>query len=181
MGWLIVINIFIALFLCGIACDNTYAMRIEVSIAKQKLYLKQDNKIVKTYPVSTSGYGIGSTVNSNFTPLGKHTVCAKLGAGAPMGTIFKGGIQTKRKATIHTKSVPTAEQEDFITTRVLQLKGEEKQNENSFARGIWVHGTPYEGDIGSPCSHGCVRMKNKDIVELFELVPVNTPLIIVAA
>jgi lipoprotein-anchoring transpeptidase ErfK/SrfK len=173
--------IFMAIKVATSIAQTPLGYRIDVSIAQQQLCVKKNNKIIKTYPISTSGYGVGSKVNSNFTPLGKHTICAKIGAGAPIGTIFKAGIQTKRNATIHTNSVPNEKQEDFITTRVFQLQGEEAQNANSFSRGIWVHGTPYEGDIGRPCSHGCVRMKNKDIIELFELITLNTPLIIVAA
>lgn len=152
---------------------------ISVSIAEQKLFLKKNNQKLKTYPISTSGYGIGNKLNSNYTPLGKHTICAKIGTNAPAGTIFKGGVQTKRIATIHKKPVPRAEQEDLITTRVLQLQGHEPRNTNSFKRGIWIHGTPYEDDIGTACSHGCIRMRNSDIQELFELITVNTPVIIV--
>ena len=146
------------------------ASSLRVNIAQQKMYFMQPGKPIKQYTISTSGYGIGGQCNSNRTPLGKHRIHKKIGAGAPLGTIFKTGINTKKRAPIFTKSVPLPEQQDLITTRIFQLEGLEERNKHSFARGIWVHGTPYEGDIGTPCSHGCVRMRNADICELYELV-----------
>lgn len=122
-----------------------------------------------TFPISTSGYGIGKQCNNN-TPLGKHRIHKKIGAGAPIGTIFKSTINTKKIAKIHTSFIPQEKQIDLITTRIIQLDGLEERNRNSFQRGIWIHGTPYEGNIGTSCSHGCIRMKNKDICKLFDLI-----------
>jgi len=155
------------------------SQHIIVSIPKQELSLISDNRTIKTYPISTSGYGISNAPDSNHTPLGKHIVRAKIGDGAPIGTIFKGGVKTSKKAAILSEPVPKAEQKDDITTRILQLKGTEPRNSNSEKRGIWVHGSPYEGNIGMPCSHGCVRMKNNDIIDLFDRIKVGCELIIV--
>lgn len=151
-----------------------YAQRsMHVNIAQQRLYLTDEGKIVKRYPISTSGYGIGRTSaeqNNNKTPLGRHRIRCKIGAGAPHGTVFKTAINTKKIAPIFKKPVPQEQQQDLITTRIFQLDGLEERNRHSSRRGIWVHGTPYEGNIGTACSHGCVRMRNKDMCELYELV-----------
>lgn len=165
------------LFLVNILvlCCAAFATKnIVVSIAQQSLTLLHNNQVLKTYTISTSGTGIGDVPDSNCTPLGKHRIHAKIGSQEPLGMIFKGGVATGRSAKIYTTHVPKSLQEDLITTRVMQLQGLEEQNKHSYSRGIWIHGTPYEGDIGTPCSHGCVRMRNKDIVELFELVDNNT-------
>lgn len=164
------------LLLCVSTISLAAQTELIVNIAQQKLYLLQNNKIIKTYPISTSGYGIGSVPDSNHTPLGKHVVYQKVGAHVKRATIFKGGVKTGRVAEIFTDKVPMLEQQDLITTRILQLDGQELRNATSKRRGIWVHGTPYEGDIGTAVSHGCVRMKNHDIEELFELVDVGTVL-----
>jgi len=158
------------LFLCALGTAYPQKLTITVNISEQKLYLINSDKLMKQYTISTSGRGIGDEPGSYKTPLGKHRIHKKIGAGAPLGTIFKTGINTKKRAPISTQSVPGIQQQDLITTRIFQLEGLEKQNHHSFSRGIWIHGTPYEGDIGTPCSHGCVRMRNKDICELYDLV-----------
>ncbi|MEM6841846.1 MAG: L,D-transpeptidase [Bacteroidota bacterium] len=150
---------------------------IRVSVAEQKLYLVEDGETMKQYPVSTSAYGIGSEAGSNKTPLGKHQVISKFGDGAPLGTIFQSRINTGRVAKIYTDD--TDLEEDDVTTRILRLTGlEPGKNKgsgiDSFARYIYIHGTPEEGLIGKPASHGCIRMKNADVVELYNLVGEGT-------
>ncbi len=146
---------------------------IIVSISKQKLYLIKDEKIIKTYPVSTSKYGVGSKPGSNKTPLGTHYIASKHGEGAKIGTIFKARKNTKKIAKIYIDKTDVPE--DFVTTRIMWLKGLESGiNLETLKRYVYIHGTPEEGLIGTPASHGCVRMKNKEVIELFELVSVDT-------
>jgi lipoprotein-anchoring transpeptidase ErfK/SrfK len=143
---------------------------IVVSIQEQTMSVMRHGKLMKRYPISTSGYGIGDKPDSYKTPLGKHRVVCKVGAGEPIGTIFKTAINTQKKAPIFIQQVPQEEQKDLITTRIIQLDGLEERNKHSYKRGIWIHGTPYEGNIGTPSSHGCVRMRNQDICELYEYI-----------
>ena len=150
---------------------------IKVSVTEQKLYLIEDDQTLKQYSVSTSVYGIGSEAGSNKTPLGTHKVISKFGDGAPLGTIFRSRINTGRKAKIYTDD--TDLEDDDVTTRILRLTGlEPGKNKgsgvDSFSRYIYIHGTPEEGLIGKPASHGCIRMKNADVVELYDLVSEET-------
>ncbi|MCK4532899.1 L,D-transpeptidase [bacterium] len=146
---------------------------IIVSISRQKLCLIKNGEIIKTYPVSTSKYGIGSKPGSNKTPLGTHYICEKRGEGAKIGTIFKARKNTKKIAKIYTDRTDVPD--DFVTTRIMWLKGlEAGVNLETLKRYVYIHGTPEEGLIGTPASHGCVRMKNKEVIELFKLVSVGT-------
>ncbi|PIX14816.1 MAG: hypothetical protein COZ72_05165 [Elusimicrobia bacterium CG_4_8_14_3_um_filter_50_9] len=151
---------------------------IAVSVPEQKLYFIEKGKVRKIFPVSTSKYGTGSEAGSNKTPLGTHIIRQKVGGGAEEGIIFQSLINTRRKARIHKDTVDVPE--DFVTTRVMALAGMEKGlnkggNKDSFSRRIYIHGTPEEGLIGRPASHGCVRMKNSDVIELFDLVSEGMP------
>lgn len=142
--------------------------------SKQQLYVKHGDDTIKTYPIATSKYGIGNQLNSYKTPLGLHRVWKKIGEGAPLGAIFKGGQYTGRIAQIYTDStdLPT----DEVTTRILWLEGLEPGinkggNVDTKNRHIYIHGTPEEGLIGTPSSHGCIRMRNRDVIELYNMVP----------
>lgn len=148
--------------------DASVAM---ISISRQKLLLYRDSRLVKTYPVSTSKYGTGNQDGSLKTPLGVHRVRRKIGTGAPLGAIFKNRENTRQIARII--SDRTATSDDFITTRILWLAGLEpgiNQGDgiDSYARYIYIHGTHEEGLIGQPASHGCVRMTNRDVLDLFD-------------
>ena len=148
-----------------------------VDISEQKLYLIQGEEERKTYPVSTSRYGAGSKEKSHKTPMGAHRIVEKMGAGAKIGAVFREGIELGRVAAIHVDD--TDLREDLITTRILWLKGLEPginlgEGIDSYERHIYIHGTPEEGLIGTPVSDGCIRMKNRDVVELFDLVPGGT-------
>jgi len=150
---------------------------IVVVPATQELYLVQNQRIVRTYPVSTSKNGIGNVAGSEKTPPGTHRIKAKIGAKAVLGTIFVGRVDTGKIATIF--SDETDIPEDLVTTRIMWLEGQEAgvnrgEGIDSYARYIYIHGTPEEGLIGTPQSHGCIRMKNADVVELFDLVPEGT-------
>ena len=149
---------------------------ILISIKEQKLLLIQDNYKVAEYPISTSKFGIGNKMESNMTPLGNHIIKEKIGDHVPHNSIYKDGKFIDEKVTINNKEALST---DLITTRILKLDGLEnginKGGEiDSFNRGIWIHGTPAEENIGTPASHGCIRMKNDDVILLFNSVEVGT-------
>lgn len=148
-----------------------------VAIEAQRLYLMKDGRLLKTYPVSTSAFGAGATENSNQTPLGLHQIKQKIGDGEPLGMIFKSRKPTGQITKIITDPVDIPE--DDVTTRIMWLDGlEPGVNQggkvDSYKRFIYIHGTPEEGLIGRPASHGCVRMLNADVVELFAQLPEGT-------
>jgi lipoprotein-anchoring transpeptidase ErfK/SrfK len=145
-----------------------------VSIMQQKLYVIIDKNVVASYPVSTSKFGLGNIFNSQKTPLGLHIVKNKMGDGVPMNGIIKYGFYSNEIALI--LKDPKTSGKDLITSRILWLDGLEKGKNkggvmDSYNRGIYIHGTNEEGLIGTPASHGCIRMKNKDVIDLFNLVP----------
>ena len=143
--------------------------RIEITIGNQCLRLFEGSQVVREWPCSTSNFGIGFDEGSNKTPLGRFAVKEKHGDGAESGTIFK-----SRKPVAQWTPEMDAKS-DFVLTRILWLHGLEPRNANTFQRYIYIHGTNDEKGIGRPGSHGCVRMKNRDVIELFDLVPVGTP------
>ncbi len=150
---------------------------IIIDISEQKLRLVKDEKIVKIYPVSTSKYGVGNKRDSNKTPPGIHRIAKKIGEGAPSGAIFESRMDTGKIAEIYNDKKEV--QEDLVLTRIMWLEGLEagvnKGNGiDSYERCIYIHGTQEEGLIGEPASHGCIRMKNDDVVELFDLVTITT-------
>lgn len=150
---------------------------IIVSVNEQKLLLVKNGEVARSYPISGSAYGIGSRAGSNKTPLGSHKIAQTFGTGAPIGTIFRSRVNTGKVATIYTDD--TDVEDDLVTTRIMWLDGlEAGQNKgpgvDSRSRYIYIHGTQEEGLIGRPASHGCIRMKNQDVVELFDLVSVGT-------
>lgn len=138
----------------------------------QKMYFTNGKEIFKEYEISTSKYGYGTVPKSSKTPLGLHEIKEKIGDGAEIGAIFKYKKNTGKLAEIYNSKYDSPQ--DFVTTRILSLGGLEEKNSNSFNRAIYIHGTPEEGLIGAPASHGCIRMKNKEIVELYNLVSVGT-------
>jgi lipoprotein-anchoring transpeptidase ErfK/SrfK len=157
---------------------------IIVDISEQTLYLYQGNQavteqLVKTYPISTSKYGIGNKTGTGKTPLGKHYIKNKIGDGAPERMIFKGRQSTGQLAEINQEGVG-----DLVTTRIMWLKGLEPginsgRGIDSYQRYIYIHGTAEENKIGQPASHGCVRMYNRDVIDLFERVREGTPVEII--
>jgi len=138
--------------------------RLRVDVSRQTLELTIEGGWRKTYPVSTSQFGLGPEPGSYKTPLGRFAVSEKVGHNAPLGSVFKSRLATGEIA-------PEGGTEDLILTRILWLDGLEEQNANTRDRYIYIHGTNQENLIGTPASHGCVRMRNSDIVELFDLVP----------
>ena len=154
---------------------------IEVDISEQRLYLIENSIIKASYPISTSKYGEGSIENSFKTPLGKHSIKEMIGEEAEINTIFTSRINTKRSATIIDQFEDT--DNDYVTSRIMWLDGEEDGlnkggNVDSFRRYIYIHGTHEEGLIGTKASHGCIRMFNYDVIELFNLVNIGTKVLI---
>lgn len=144
-----------------------------VGANRQKMYLIKNNELIRTYDVSTSKFGCGQEFASRKTPLGLHKISSKLGKNCPIGGIIVGSNYTGKIAPIETNPVSTGV--DELTTRAIKLTGVEnglnKGGKNdTHKREIYIHGTPEEGLIGTPASHGCIRMRNNDIIELFDLV-----------
>ena len=146
-------------------------LHIEVSVHEQELKLRRGQKIIRRYPVSTSRFGLGSEENSHKTPLGKFRISDKIGEAMPAGTIFVGRVPL-RPDDLHPST------EDLILSRILWLDGVEPHNANTYNRFIYIHGTKHEDKIGEPDSHGCIRMRNADVIELFDLVDVDMPVTI---
>lgn len=141
---------------------------IFISIAKQTLYHHRKNGVCYTYPVSTASKGSGNRYGSLQTPLGKHRIANKIGANMPLYTAFKG----RQKICIYNPNTDDPNK-DWILTRILWLKGCEtgknrRGQVDTYKRYIYIHGTHEEEKIGSPASHGCIRMLNHDILELFK-------------
>jgi hypothetical protein len=138
-----------------------------ISIRDQKLVLLRNGGKVATYPVSTSMFGLGDARGRMTTPLGYLAVEKKIGDNVPVGAVFH-----KRKLTGEVLQ-PNTPGRDPITTRIIWLRGLEAQNAHAYQRCIYIHGTPEEKKIGSPASYGCIRMKSKDVAELYDQVPVG--------
>lgn len=157
---------------CGLKPENCV---IVICISAQKLYLTRQSKILKEYVVSTSKYGVGNKEGSYKTPLGAHCIAHKIGRGARCCEIFKSGRRTGKIAKINSRDL----MEDVITSRILRLEGLEPginrgKGIDSYDRHIYIHGTPTEYLIGKPVSHGCIRMRNRDVVDLFNIVKRGT-------
>ena len=179
--YLLLLSLSLTYTITLLAQVSSEAPYIKVSDQQQKLFLVKAGKIIQEYPISTSRYGIGSEAGSNKTPQGKHKIIKKIGDGAPVGTIFRSRLNTGKIATIYTDT--TDLEQDDVTTRILRLTGLEKGinqggNVDSFQRYIYIHGTPEEGLIGRPASHGCIRMRNADVIQLFDTVEEGTLVII---
>jgi len=152
-----------------------------VSIKEQKLYHIKNDKIVKDYIISSSAYGIGSEAGSNKTPPGLHKVKQKYGEKTPINGRMVGRVFYGEIATIYTDD--SKSKTDDITSRIFWLEGLEKEKNkgkgiDSYKRYIYIHGTSEEGRLGSPASHGCIRMKNKEVIDLYSLIEVGTLVLI---
>jgi L,D-transpeptidase YbiS len=146
--------------------------KISISVSQQQLVLKSGRKKLAEYPISTSRFGLGVKEGSFKTPTGKFQISDKIGDGMPIETVFK-----SRRPVKSTKKL--LRKEDLVMTRILWLDGLERRNANTRDRYVYIHGTNHEEKIGTPDGHGCVRMKNADVMELFERVKVGTPVEIV--
>lgn len=139
-----------------------------VSVPDQRLAIIRPGLSPKVYRVSTGFRGIGDRLGSYATPTGTHVVAQKIGAGAPLGSVFKGGHRTGEVIQ------PNSPGRDPIVTRIIWLRGLQRQNANAFQRHIYIHGTPEEKRLGKPVSWGCIRMSSRDVVSVFDAVRVGT-------
>jgi lipoprotein-anchoring transpeptidase ErfK/SrfK len=147
------------------------ALKIFVSVTEQRIYLLAGSEVVASYPCSTSSIGLGTEEGSHRTPTGHFRVAEKVGDGASLGAVFKGRVPTGEIAQEGAEG-------DLITSRILWLDGLDADNGNTKRRYIYFHGTNHETEIGKPDSHGCVRMRNVDVVELYEQVVIGTQVLI---
>ncbi len=145
--------------------DKRHVMHI--SVADQEMLVTDRGTPVARYPVSTSKFGLNAAPNSYGTPPGKHRVVKKIGDGLPSGAVFK-----SRRFTGEVLPVD-APGRDPIVTRILWLEGLERRNANSYDRFIYIHGTPEERNIGQPVSFGCIRMRSRDVMALYDRVGVG--------
>jgi lipoprotein-anchoring transpeptidase ErfK/SrfK len=146
---------------------------VHISIRDQKLTLKDGDTPVRSYPVSTSRFGIGTEMGSMKTPAGRFRIAEKIGADTPSGTVFRSRVALKPVD-------PLPPTEDLVMSRILWLDGLDEHNANTRDRYIYIHGTRHEEKIGTPASCGCVRMRNADVIELFDLVDEGMPVVIEA-
>lgn len=142
-----------------------------VDVRGQSMTLFEGPRIVRVFPISTSKFGLGFEEGSFKTPVGRFVISEKFGDGVPLGSVFRARVPTGAIAR-------EGGDEDLVLTRILWLSGLDEANANTHDRYIYIHGTNQEESIGIPASHGCVRMKNRDIVELFDLVGVGTIVVI---
>src|SRR3954467_2247562 len=137
---------------------------IVVSIPQQRLALLDNGAVIATYPISTSRFAIGDAPGSRGTPLGELEIAKKIGDSAPSGMVFKDRRPTGEIL------VPDAPGRDPIVTRILWLRGRETQNANAYGRYIFTRGTAEERNIGQRASYGCIRMKSRDVMQVYDIV-----------
>lgn len=154
-------------------------MRIEISVAAQTLQLLDDaGQLLRQYTISSAAKGVGEQMGSYQTPRGRHRIRARIGDGLPLGAVLRGRRPT---GEICTPELMAAQPDrDWILTRILWLCGEEPGKNrggqvDTMRRYVYIHGTPDSAVLGVPGSHGCIRMRNTDMVDLFNRVPVGTP------
>jgi lipoprotein-anchoring transpeptidase ErfK/SrfK len=139
--------------------------------------LDDSGKLIKRYPISSAKNGVGELNGSFCTPRGRHIIRAKIGAGQPLNTVF---IERRPTGEVYSpKLASSSPGRDWILTRILWLSGCERGYNrmgqvDTMRRAIYLHGSPDTADMGKPGSRGCIRMRNRDIVELFDLVPIRT-------
>ena len=155
------------------------SVHLHISIANQTLTLFNDaDQVLARYPVSTASRGAGELRGSNCTPCGKHLIRARIGAGQPINTVF---VARRPSGEVYSPQLAAAFPErDWILTRILWLSGcEPGRNRlgsvDTMRRYIYIHGCPDTATVGVPASHGCIRMRNEDLVDLFDRVAVYTP------
>lgn len=157
--------------------------RLRISLAGQRLYLMDGERVAAVYPVSTARNGPGERLGSGCTPRGLHRIRARIGAGLPLNTVFRGRRPT---GEVYTPELGARHPDrDWILTRILWLGGLEPGRNrhgdcDTQRRYIYIHGCPDDYPMGVPLSHGCIRMRNADVAELFEGVAVGDKVLIEA-
>lgn len=158
------------------------SLAIRIELSRQRLLLQEGSRVLCEYPVSTARNGAGERAGSECTPRGRHRVRARVGAGAPRAAVFVGRRPT---GEVWTPALAASHPgRDWILSRILWLCGEEPGRNrgaevDSMRRYIYIHGAPDDAPLGVPASHGCIRMSNDDVIDLFERVPAGTPVEIV--
>jgi len=145
---------------------------LEISIDEQRLRVIRNGGIAREFPISSSARGVGFSEGSLRTPTGRFEIAEKIGRAQPQGTIFAG------REPVGRWRAGDVSDKDLILTRILRLHGLDAENANSFDRYIYIHGTNQEHLLGTPASHGCIRMSNADVIELFDTVETGTPVVI---
>ena len=161
--------------------SSDFSELLFISIENQEMHHIKNGKVIKTYTISSSAYGIGNKSGSNKTPIGLHRVASKFGSKTPTNGIMKSRVFYGDIATIYNDT--TKSKTDDITSRIFWLEGlEQDKNKgkgiDSYKRYIYIHGTSEEGRLATPASKGCIRMKNKDVIDLFKIVKVGTLVLI---
>ena len=162
----------VAFFIASCAAPDT-RHQIVISTREQKLAVLDRGNLMAIYPVSTSKFGLGDWPGSRYTPLGQLEIAKKIGDNAAPGAVFKDRRRTGEIV------LPDSPGRDPIVTRILWLRGLEPQNANAFTRDIYIHGTPEERLIGTPASYGCIRMRSRDIINLYDIVGIGAGVTIV--
>jgi L,D-transpeptidase YbiS len=153
------------------------ALTLDIDLSAQRLRVLDGASVAHEYSVSTGANGVGEIQGSGCTPRGRHIIRARIGAGLPPGAVLRA-----RRWTREIWSPELADRypgRDWILSRILWLSGQEMGRNrlgcvDTFRRYIYLHGTPDTDRLGSPASHGCVRMRNEDVIELFDLVQLGT-------
>ena len=161
--------------------STDYSELLFVSIENQKMYHIKEGAIVKKYIISSSEYGTGSEAGSNKTPLGLHKVKEKYGAKTPINGRMIGRVFDGQIATLYNDK--TKSKTDDVTSRIFWLEGLENgknkgEGIDSYKRYIYIHGTSEEGRLGTPASHGCIRMKNNEVIDLYKTIAIGTLVLI---
>lgn len=157
-----------AAVLPGLAFASAPLPEIVIDVDTQEMTLVKQGQEVAKFPISTSKFGLGDELHSYKTPVGTFEVCDKTGGNLPLGAVLKKGKPTGEILQ------PDAPGRDPIVTRMLRLRGLEDQNRHALVRGIFIHGTTEEKRLGKPVSWGCIRMRSKDVAELYKTVPLGT-------
>ena len=152
---------------CADAAPNSPQVDVIISVPDQKMLVVCEGGWLRKYKVSTSRFGIGDNFGSYKTPAGRLRIWEKLGADLPAGAVLK------HRAATGEILEPNAPGRDPIVSRILWLEGLETQNDNARGRGIYIHGTTEESNLGKPVSWGCIRMRSEDVIELYNLVSVG--------
>ena len=161
--------------------STDYSELLFVSIKNQKMYHIKEGAIVKKYIISSSEYGTGSEAGSNKTPLGLHKVKEKYGDETPINGRMIGRVFYGQIATLYNDK--TKSKTDDVTSRIFWLEGLENgknkgEGIDSYKRYIYIHGTSEEGRLGTPASHGCIRMKNNEVIDLYKTIAIGTLVLI---
>ena len=140
------------------------AIHLVVSIERQRLYVMRETTCIREFVVSTAARGVGFESGSLCTPTGNFRIHAKIGSGVPTYTIFKARVP------VGIWKPGENDGDDLILTRILQLDGLDPDNANTLQRYVYIHGTNREDLLGQPSSHGCIRLSNTEMIELFDMV-----------